>query len=156
MTWLIGSKKAFTLIELLVVVAIIGSLVIFSLPRFKNTFNNLRFDNFCQNLISRMNYLQERAPVQQEAYCLSFDLESRFIVTKVKQSTQGDFVNMQGLLVKNIPIPEGIEVETEQADVFFYPDASIDGQEIKISDAQNQATISINKNIGRIKLVKDE
>jgi len=156
MTFTIGSKKAFTLIELLVIVAIIGSLVVISLPRFRNTFNNLRFDNFCQILVNRMRYLQERASAQQENYCLDFDLDNKLIITKVKESPEGDFINIQGLWVKNIIIPEGINIETEQASVFFYPDANIDGKEIKISDSQNTATIYINTNIGKIELVKDE
>ena len=148
------SLTGFTLIELLVVIVIIGTLFTFSLPRFRNTFNNLRFDNFCQNLISRIRYLQERASVEQRSYRLNFDLNSRIIRVKVGEAEE--FIDVEGLLGKQIIIPEGVGIEVEEADMFFYPDGSIGGEDIEISDYQNQATISVRESIGRIELEQNE
>lgn len=148
------SLTGFTLIELLVVIVIIGTLLTFSLPHFRNTFNNLKFDNFCQNLISRMRYLQERASVEQRSYRLNFDLNSRIIRVEVKEAEE--FIDVKGLLGKQIIIPEGVGIEVEETDIFFYPDGSIGGEDIEISDYQNQATISIRESIGRIELEQNE
>ena len=148
------SLTGFTLIELLVVIVIIGTLLTLSLPRFRNTFNNLKFDNFCQNLISRMRYLQERASVEQKSYCLNFDLNDEVIRVEVKEAEE--FIDVKGLLGKQIIIPEGIGIEVEETDMFFYPDGSIGGEDIEISDYQNQAIISIRESIGRIELEKNE
>ena len=105
MTWSIGNRNirfkkrhSFSLLELLIVVVIIGSLLAISLPRFRNTFNNLKFDNFCQNLISRMRYLQERASIEQSTYRLNFDLKDETVKITIKQEASGKFSNAKGLL----------------------------------------------------------
>jgi prepilin-type N-terminal cleavage/methylation domain-containing protein len=148
------SLTGFSLIELLVVIAIIGSLVAISLPRFRGTFNNLKFDNFCQNLVSRMRYLQERASVEQGNYRLNFDLNNMAIKIEAKEEASSGFIPVSGLLGRKINIPEGIEMGIGSLYIFFYPDGSIEGSDIEISGYQNQAIIDIKESIGRIELQK--
>jgi len=50
----------------------------------------------------------------------------------------------------------GLEVAIEDTDVLFYPNGTIDGKDIKISDDQNSATIYITESVGRIELKRDE
>ncbi|MDD5005122.1 MAG: prepilin-type N-terminal cleavage/methylation domain-containing protein [Candidatus Omnitrophica bacterium] len=160
--WSIGNKilpanrkNSFTLIELLVVVVIIGFFLTLSLPRFKQTFVNLQFDDFCLNLVSRIRYLQERALVEQKTYRLNFDLSNKVAEVRVKEEPSSDFTDSKGILAKDIVIPRGIDVNTEEPSIIFYPDGSIAGKDIKISNSQNKATIYIKESIGRAELKND-
>lgn len=151
----------FTLLELIVVVTIISSLVALSLPRFRTTFNSLKFDDFCQKVVDRMRYLRERAGIEQNVYRLNFDLTNKVIEIQAKLGTSGNegfetFGGVKGLLGKKILIPENIEIETEDIDMIFYPDGTIDGKNILVSDGQNKTSIIINESMGQIRLQKDE
>ncbi|MFH1621945.1 MAG: prepilin-type N-terminal cleavage/methylation domain-containing protein [Candidatus Omnitrophota bacterium] len=180
MTWLIGIKNTkliikkiftplkkythsnpesltgFSLFELLVVVVIIGSLLAFNIPRFRSTFNNLKFDNFCQNLSHRMQYLQERASVEQTIYRLNFDINNRFINIETKEKDSSNFTSVLGFLARNIRIPDGFKIETSEQYVLFYPDGTLAGKDIEISAFENKAKIYIKETVGRIILLRNE
>jgi len=150
------SLTGFSLFELLVIVVIIGSLLAFSIPRFRSTFNNLEFDNFCQNLTNRMKYLQERASIEQIIYRLNLDLNNKLIRIESKKMDSDDFISVSGLLGKKIKVPDGLEIETSGQYVLFYPDGTLDGKDIEIFAFQNKATVYIKQTIGRIILLKNE
>ena len=103
-----------------------------------------------------MRYLKERASIEQNSYRLNFDLGSNIIRIEVKEEASQEFSEAIGLLGRKIIIPDGIEIEIDEFEIFFYPDASIDGFDIGISGYQNKATIYIKESIGRIELQKDE
>lgn len=151
----IMSLTGLTLLELLVVVVVIGSLVALSQPRFKTTFDGLRFDTFCQKLTIRMKYLQEHSTLEQKIYRLNFDLNDKIINIEVVEEGQKDFVSVQGLLGKSIIIPQGYEVAIEEPNVIFLPDSTIEGSPIIISNNENKATINFKQSIGKVELIKD-
>jgi len=148
------SLAGFSLFELLVVVAIIGGLLALSLPRFRATSNNLRFDNFCQNLISRMRYLQERASVEQKSFKINFDLNNNIIDIEFREEDSEDYIDLKGLLGKSITIPKGFQIVISESNIFFYPDGTINGEDIQISSNENSANIYIKQSIGRIEFEK--
>lgn len=158
MTWSTGSRqdaralRSFTLLELLVVIIIISSLLAVSVPRFRGTFANVRFDNFCQDLLSRMRYLQERSRLEQQAYRIVFDSASQFIAVQVMPKSKSDFSSVPGLLGKNIPIPQGMSVTTEKPTIIFNPDGTIMGKDIYIEDDYKKVFIRIINELGRLKL----
>ncbi|MDD5617726.1 MAG: prepilin-type N-terminal cleavage/methylation domain-containing protein [Candidatus Omnitrophica bacterium] len=161
MMWLTGNNRwlknaAFSLVELLIVIVVISSLLVISLPRFRSTFNQLMFDNFCNTLASRINYLHERAYVEQKSYRLNFDLGSRAIKIEFQKEYQNDFIPCKGLLGKNITIPKGMEIKLRDNFIYFYPDSTSSGEYIAISGFGNKLVISINKTTGYIKIHKDE
>jgi type II secretory pathway pseudopilin PulG len=150
------SLAGLSLLELLVVVVIIGSLVSLSLPRFRSTFNNLRFDSFCQDLANRMRYLRERASLEQEIYRMEVDHENKIIRIEVAEGGTQDFKAVRGLLGRSISIPQGYEVTIEEPQIIFFPDATIEGSDIQVRDSQNKGTIFIKQATGIVELVRDE
>ena len=162
MTWSIGSKirlprqKAFSILELLVVVVVLGIIIGISLPRFRNSYNNLVFNNFTQNLISRMHFLQERATVEQCMYRIVFDpLNNKFTIG-AREEDQSEFTSVKDRLGRSISIPSQISIEMAEPLVIFYPDGRIKGKDFAISGFDNKATVTIKQAIGRIELLTDE
>lgn len=171
MIWLIGSRWlrniAFSLIELLFVIVIISSLLAISLPRFRNTLNQLIFDNFCNTLVNRINYLQEKSSLEQRIYRLKIDLDNRVIKTEFQKELQQDFIPWKGLLARKFSIPNGIEVRVgsigrqvsygvNEPCIYLQPDSTIYGEDIEISGLGNKLFILINESTGRIKIRKDK
>ena len=160
MTWPIGiraiksrnDKKSFSLFELLVVVVIIGLLLSISLPRFKGTFSNLKFENFCQNLFSRIIYLQERATFEQVTYRIHFQLNNGLIKIQVANDATEEFVQLGGLLGKDIVIPDNIGIDIESPYLLFYPDGGLEGGDIVVSSSQSEAIIYIKESTGQARL----
>ncbi|MFC1646229.1 hypothetical protein ACFL2Y_03520 [Candidatus Omnitrophota bacterium] len=179
MTWLIGSRiktldrnqsfaplekvkkiklislTGLTLLELLVVVVIVGGLLAFTMPRARTTFDNLRFDNFCQNLVSRMMYLEERASVEQKSYLIDFKLDNAIITIGTEEEESQNYTAVKGKLGRKIVIPQGVKIEIIEPKILFSPDGTIDGENIVISSSQNKATIYIKESIGRIELKRE-
>lgn len=142
--------------EALIVVTIIGALLAVSLPRFRGTFDNLRFQNFYQDLLSRMSYLKERASVEQHVYRLTFDVEShRVLVSSKADVAEETFGSVSGRFGKAMPIPDGVEIDTDSLEIFFFPDGSIAGNDIILRDSHNSVTLKINKSLGRFSLQTD-
>lgn len=150
------SLAGLSLLELLVVVVIVGSLLALTMPRARTTFDNLRFDNFCQNLVSRMIYLEERASVEQKSYLIDFKLDNDIIIIGAVEEESQNYTSVKGALGRKIVIPQGVEIEIGESKILFFPDGSIDGENIVISSKQNKTTIYIKESIGRIEFKKDD
>jgi prepilin-type N-terminal cleavage/methylation domain-containing protein len=69
--------SAFTLIELLVVLSILSILMFIITPRFASIVNPERAKNFVLRLQSSLQYLNEKAILEQRLYLFNFDLDER-------------------------------------------------------------------------------
>lgn len=122
-------NKGFTLIEILFVVIILSILIGFSIPQLKNTYKNLELNNFARELGSYMNYLSEQAIVTGEAISLSIDADNKKYFAVVMSDKS---------ILKTVIIPDGIKLATDQKQIAFYPDGSIDKVTIKLSNDLDQ------------------
>ncbi len=127
-----SGKRAFTLIELLFVIVIMGILAGIALPNLRKAFNNLQLNNFSAELDSSMNYLRQRSIVDANIIYLVIDNEKKEY-----------WVVLQGNIkrLKTYKVPEGITIETQQKEVAFYPDGSIDKVTISLSNADKQRVV---------------
>lgn len=103
-----------------------------------------------------MVYLRERACAEQNTYRLNFELNNRIIKTEAKGKDAEEFIAVSGVLGRKISILEGINVEIQDENIFFYPDSTINGKDFEISGFQNKATIFIKETIGAVKLEKND
>ena len=149
---LLRTPRGFTLLELVVSVTIIASLIAISTPRFRNTLDNLMFENFCRGLASRMEFLKERASVANAIYRMDFDSANHLFSIKVKKSDDEDFMQIRDILYRDIIAPKGVRINVSSPAIIFYPDGSIEAEAIEIVSQARLAVISINNSTGKITL----
>lgn len=122
-------RAGFTLIELIFVVVILAVLIGIAIPALKNTFESMALDNFARELQGRMQYLSQRAIVQQEPVVLD---------------------------IKTYALPENLTLESDKDEVLFYPDGTIDPVNIVITGAQGKNIILTTEGAyGKIKLEEE-
>lgn len=143
-----GRIKGFTFVELLLVIIIIGILIAISLPNLKKTFNNLRLDNFSRELQAFMNYLHERSVVEGKIIYLNLDNDEKEIWARIQDAQSR---------LKTLPLPDDIRIESENKEILFYPDGSIDNITIGVVNLDNQKITLTTKGVfGGVKLLFQE
>jgi len=142
------THSAITFIELLLVIVVIGILIGISVPRFRKTFNHLQLDSFSRELQTFMNYLRQRSIVEGKLIYLNIDSDTGEYWAEVK-----DVKNR----LRTYKIPTKIRIETQQKQIIFYPDGSIDKVTIGLIGSDNQKVTLTTKGVfGGIKLQSQE
>ena len=111
------------------VISIIIVFVGLALPAFKNNFNNLELSSCSKKLQALFIYLHEQAIVEREVIYFSIDPENKKCWAKI--------AGEEGVLY-TYSIPPRIEIETEQQQIAFYPDGTIDKVTISLKNSANQ------------------
>lgn len=143
-----GKSVGLTFIEILVAVVIISILIAISLPNFRKTFNNLELNNISLELQTFMNYLRERSIVETKLAYLNIDNEKKEYWAQIEGESKR---------LRTYHIPKDIKVETEQKQIIFYPDGSIDKVTVRLSNINNQAVSLTTKGVfGGVKLQAEE
>lgn len=138
------SLTGFTLIEILFVVIILSILIVFSIPQLKNAYKNLELNSFAREMQSYMNYLSEQSIVTEDTFVFSIDNDNKQYWALV--------LNAKNRL-KTVAIPEGIKIITDQKQISFYPDGSIDIVTIKLSnDSVKFITLTTKGVFGSVKI----
>ena len=141
-------RKGFTLIEILFVVIILSILIGFSIPQLRKTYENLELNNFARELSFFMNYLCEQSIVMEETIYLNIDNDNKKYWASVKSDK---------LKLKTATIPDDIKLETQQKQIAFYPDGSIDKVMIKVLNASSQYLSLTTKGVfGSVKIQTKE
>jgi prepilin-type N-terminal cleavage/methylation domain-containing protein len=113
------SLSAFTLVELLVVLAILSILMFVITPRFVSIVNPERAKNFVLRLHGSLQYLGDKAILEQQLYLFHFDIEEgRYYFTEYDQENADGILSSNGLeselqdrYLKPALLPEQLEVE---------------------------------------------
>jgi len=143
-----------TFIEIFLVIIIISVLVGISLPNTKKTFNNLQLNSFTRQLQDFMNYLHERAIVEEKIIYLNIDKENNEYWAKIQDGQDR---------LRTYSIPEELTIEiikkidTGDKQILFLPDGSIDKVTIKINNRDNQSIILTTEGLfGKAKIQTQE
>lgn len=94
------NSKGLTLTEILVVIAILTSLMLISIPFFRNFQPALQLGSTAREIITDFRYIQQLSITEQVEYCLKFfEIEKKYQIIKC----EGEIIIEEKLL------PEGIK-----------------------------------------------
>jgi len=133
-----GKRKAFTFIELFLVIAILGILIGVSVPTFRKAFQSQQLKSFTQELQSLINYLHERAVVEEKIIYLNIDDEKKEYWTGIKDNPDR---------LKTYRIPYDIRVVMDKQEILFYPDGRIEPVTITLTSPGQESIFLTTKGI---------
>ena len=116
------SKKAFTLIELLIVVVIVSILVVITVPRFRGSFEFIRFENSVRNFTKLVRYGQDLAVIYRRHYRLKVEAREGAFWLEHEGKTKGRFEKVSGKWGKKYFIPSFVDLKTDKKEYVFYWD----------------------------------
>jgi len=138
MTTSATGRRSFTFLEILFVIIIIGILAGVSFPALRRTYVDLQLDDCSRQLQAFMNYLDGRAVAEGTIIYLTIDPEGKAYWAQAKDS---------GSRIRSYSIPSSIAVETDQQQMIFYPDGSIDPCTIKLISSEGRAITLTTKGV---------
>jgi len=171
MTSQIGAKNkpfGFTLIELSLVVFIISIIVVIAMPKFRATYETIKFRNAVYNLVKLMNYARERAIIERKPFRIHFFEENmEFCLETIpdkdddnKKNQDKEFKAVAGSIGKKIAFPTGVEFDIDEPRedfVTFYPDGQADECVIYIKGTKDMVyTVTTKKMVGLIRLFREK
>ena len=147
-----GSSKGvrgFTLIELLVVIAIVSITLGLVTPVFRKTFSDIQLKTCVQDMVSLIRYAKEHAIVKNTTLRFNLDTkEGSYWLTK-KEQDKDVFRRLSGNLGRRYISPSGLQIETKENYIDFYPDGELTQAEIRITNPNKKSlTIFLKPNIG--------
>jgi hypothetical protein len=95
-----------------------------------------------------MNYLYHRAILEEQVISLSIDNENKEYFAKSEADTKR---------LKTYRIPDEIKIETEEPEIIFYPDGTMDKATLRILGSDNQSIALTTEGVfGGVKLQNQE
>lgn len=157
----------FTLIELSLVVLIISIIVVIATPRFRGTYETIKFRSSVYNLVKLMNYARERAVIERKPFRIHFFEENMAFCLETIPKQEDDekdqdeeFTAVAGSLGKKIVFPKGVEFDIDEPRedfVTFYPDGQADECVIYIKGTKDMVyTVTTKKMVGLIRLFREK
>lgn len=150
---------AFTVIELILVVLILSILSGLTLPHFSRTRENFALKQQTQDLAHVMRYAQSRAVTKGKEMRLAFspDFSSYQLTEEVEgmegaQEAERSFEAIAGRWGRVFPLPASIKIESEEMDIRFYADGSMDKRRISICRADQCSAISTKEQRGHVRI----
>jgi prepilin-type N-terminal cleavage/methylation domain-containing protein len=127
------SWRGFTFIELLLVIILIGVVAGMNLPRLKGTFDRARIQSFVGELTRVFDEQRYRAKTDAQTYVLVIEPSQQRYCVRRDTSLEP---------LKTYAIPRGIVVKSEELEIFFYPDGSVDKVTIEILAGSENITLT--------------
>lgn len=146
----------FTLIELLFVAAILLFITALAAPRFKNTFDFLRAQDFVFDVVSFSRFAEAKSVFTREVNRLVIDVGNRVMTVESLYTTENDGkVKESWYLEKSRKIPDHLRFDSieDKIVVKFYPDGSSEAASFKITtDSGKSYIISTELPTGYVKV----
>lgn len=135
------SSRGFTLFELLLVIAILGLSTALVFPTLATGFTSLKAKTTSRRIASAFNHARDLAVSEGRTYRADL-LKEKLIISTASESP------------KEIPIPEGIKINSESDTVKFFPRGSSSGGAFEILNKNGRPAylIKIEPATGRVKI----
>lgn len=111
------SAAGVTFIELLLVILLVGILAGVSYPLLRYNFYGTQLPVFSKRMQATFMQLRERAIVEKKVVYLTFEEGNKKYRINIGNESR---------MIESFVVPEKISVETEQEQIAFYPDGTID------------------------------
>lgn len=146
-----GQSNGFTLLELIVVIALLGIMLVFTVPRFHETLFLDESKTGSRWIIGKIQALKEAAVRNQKHYTLHIDLDAeRFWETDASMSTE----DLENAALNAEPLPDGIKIadieyplrgkiNSGRADITFYKNGYSDKVLIHLQDGEDYVSYLI-------------
>jgi prepilin-type N-terminal cleavage/methylation domain-containing protein len=166
-------KSGFSLIELSLVVLIMSIIVVVSAPKFRNTYETIKFRNTAYNVVKLMNYARDRAIIERKPFRvhffeddMSFCLETlpdekEQNTSRHRRASEPEFEMVKGTIGKKIYFPRDVTYDIDEPSraeyITFYPDGQADECVIYI-EGKNDITFTITtkKMVGLVRLYREK
>lgn len=143
-----GKPRGFTFIEIFFVIIIIGILAGISAPRLKKAFDNALLGNAALTLQSFLNYLSQRAVVEEKIISLNLNNESKEYWAQFEGEDKR---------LKSFRLPASVEIQCQAQKILFYPDGQMDKVSIKLIGAgENYIELSSQGAYAKVKILQQK
>lgn len=153
----VRGQAGFTLLELLVVTLIVAVMVGVAVPRFGESFRQLRLQVFASDVAALLTYASRRAVTTGETLGVQFDVKGRryWLAQAQGASPEEKFERVAGKFGRIASVPEGISLRPSTGRVTFYPDGRADRFEMLIvGDGQDGYRLVTDVRTGRVGLLE--
>ena len=106
-------SRGFTLLELIVVCALIGIMLVVSVPTLHNTFIDDQLNATCRKIIGFVSGVRELAVREQQAYFLFIEVDENRIRYEKDSDIEGDLESETNTLTEDkrvLKIPDGVRI----------------------------------------------
>ena len=155
-------SNGYTLIELIVVIALLGIMIMFSVPRFHDTLFLNDTDTVSRWIIGKVQALREAALQDQKQYILHIDLDThRLWDTNESMSPENreevalDAYTLPGnVRIVEVEFPVSGKISSGRADIRFYQTGHTDKVLIHLDDGERQLSFLIEPFLAKVKLIE--
>ncbi len=154
-----NQDSGYTLIELIVVMAVLGSVLFLSVPRFRSMVLADPAKETSRWIIAMVSALRENAVSDQKRYSLTVDIDdNRLQAGPVSPSEEPaapakkrEYRAPEGVRILDVEFPFKGKITTGKADIFFYPRGYSDKALIHLeNDAREQLTLLVEPFLSRV------
>ncbi|MBF0503698.1 MAG: prepilin-type N-terminal cleavage/methylation domain-containing protein [Candidatus Omnitrophica bacterium] len=149
-------NKAFSLVEMLLAVIIVGIILALAVPNFSSGYARFQLNKTADDLLGISRWAQAMAIGQERIYVLSFSNDRRsYSLVCAKAALQNDetwniekesypdsFEPVKGALGRMHIIPDGVNLDTQDDRIEFYPDGMIDRAVIELDSPLQKIVLS--------------
>ena len=155
-----GVRRGFTLIELLLVVVILGVVAGLALPQFGPAYNSMVLSGTAQGMADLMRYAQARSARERAVYRFVLsDERRRYRIERAvldEKGAWGRFEAVRSRMGRTFYVPRGVEVQADSESARFYPDGTIEKDQVVLTSGGKSLVVSTREERGHVTVHKKD
>ncbi len=142
------------MIEMMLVIILLAVIVGLSLPSFKKSFSGMELKNEAQELVYVMRYAQSHSVTKSIRVRLNIDLGSKkyFLTESDEDSAIQNFKPISGRMGEVYQFSPSLDIETNDYDLDFFPDGTIEKKQIRLCLDKDCVVISTQEQRANIRM----